>query len=102
MPPDVLAPARLGPVRLRNRVIKAATFEGATPDAMSSAAAPSEICDESAAVSRPPSTRVLRPAIFSRDVSRRGPSSVVTPSYGTISRSNRPSSMARIARRCEA
>jgi len=32
--PDVLAPARLGPVRLRNRVIKAATFEGATPDAL--------------------------------------------------------------------
>ncbi|MGW6054220.1 NADH:flavin oxidoreductase [Streptomyces sp. NPDC055189] len=32
--PDVLAPARLGPVRLRNRIIKAATFEGATPDAL--------------------------------------------------------------------
>ncbi|MDN3351577.1 NADH:flavin oxidoreductase [Actinomadura sp. DC4] len=32
--PDVLAPARLGPVSLRNRVIKAATFEGATPDAL--------------------------------------------------------------------
>ncbi|MDQ0378835.1 NADH:flavin oxidoreductase [Amycolatopsis thermophila] len=31
---DVLAPARLGPVRLRNRIIKAATFEGATPDAL--------------------------------------------------------------------
>jgi 2,4-dienoyl-CoA reductase-like NADH-dependent reductase (Old Yellow Enzyme family) len=30
-PPDVLAPAQLGPVRLRNRVIKAATFEGVTP-----------------------------------------------------------------------
>ncbi|WP_168712416.1 NADH:flavin oxidoreductase [Streptomyces sp. A1277] len=32
--PDVLAPARLGPLRLRNRVIKAATFEGATPEAL--------------------------------------------------------------------
>lgn len=27
-PPDVLSPATLGPVRLRNRVIKAATYEG--------------------------------------------------------------------------
>lgn len=32
--PDVLAPARLGPLTLRNRVVKAATFEGATPDAL--------------------------------------------------------------------
>ncbi len=31
MTPDVLAPATLGPVHLRNRVIKAATFEGKTP-----------------------------------------------------------------------
>ncbi|WP_246209942.1 NADH:flavin oxidoreductase [Nocardioides piscis] len=30
--PDVLAPATLGPVSLRNRVVKAATFEGRTPD----------------------------------------------------------------------
>ncbi len=29
--PDVFAPARLGPVELRNRVVKAATFEGRTP-----------------------------------------------------------------------
>jgi 2,4-dienoyl-CoA reductase-like NADH-dependent reductase (Old Yellow Enzyme family) len=29
--PDPFAPAQLGPVRLRNRVIKAATFEGRTP-----------------------------------------------------------------------
>ncbi len=33
-PPDVFAPAALGPVRLRNRVVKAATFEGVTPDAL--------------------------------------------------------------------
>ncbi|GCD89766.1 NADH:flavin oxidoreductase [Nocardioides sp. LS1] len=29
--PDVFAPAALGPVRLRNRTVKAATFEGRTP-----------------------------------------------------------------------
>ena len=29
--PDVFAPAVLGPVRLRNRTVKAATFEGRTP-----------------------------------------------------------------------
>ena len=31
---DVFSPARLGPVTLRNRVIKAATFEAATPNAL--------------------------------------------------------------------
>lgn len=31
---DVFAPAMLGPVRLRNRVVKAATFESRTPDAL--------------------------------------------------------------------
>ena len=30
--PDVFAPADLGPVRLRNRTVKAATFEGRTPN----------------------------------------------------------------------
>src|SRR6202008_4973008 len=33
-PPDVFSPAKLGPVTLRNRVIKAATFEARTPDAL--------------------------------------------------------------------
>ncbi|GII01446.1 NADH:flavin oxidoreductase [Planobispora takensis] len=32
--PDVFAPARLGPINLRNRLIKAATFEGRTPQAL--------------------------------------------------------------------
>ena len=32
--PDVFSPARLGPLTLRNRVIKAATFEAATPNAL--------------------------------------------------------------------
>src|SRR5215472_2104372 len=31
-PPDPFGPARLGPVELRNRIIKAATFEGMSPD----------------------------------------------------------------------
>ncbi len=33
-PPDVFGPAKLGPITLRNRVIKAATFEARTPDAL--------------------------------------------------------------------
>lgn len=33
-PPDVFSPAKLGPLTLRNRVLKAATFEGLTPDAL--------------------------------------------------------------------
>jgi 2,4-dienoyl-CoA reductase-like NADH-dependent reductase (Old Yellow Enzyme family) len=32
--PDVFTPAKLGPVTLRNRVIKAATFEASTPEAL--------------------------------------------------------------------
>jgi 2,4-dienoyl-CoA reductase-like NADH-dependent reductase (Old Yellow Enzyme family) len=32
--PDVFAPAKLGPLTLRNRIVKAATFEGVTPDAL--------------------------------------------------------------------
>ena len=32
--PDVFAATSLGPVRLRNRIVKAATFEGVTPDAL--------------------------------------------------------------------
>ena len=30
-PPDPFAPARLGPLELRNRIVKAATFEGVMP-----------------------------------------------------------------------
>src|SRR5260370_41569341 len=32
--PDVFSPAKLGPVTLRNRIIKAATFEARTVDAL--------------------------------------------------------------------
>ena len=70
----------------------------ASSEAISSAAAPSEICDAVAAVSSQPSRSGFRPAIFSSEVSRRGPSSVVTPATGVISRSNWPSSIAWTAR----
>ena len=70
----------------------------AAGEAISTAAAPSEICDAVAAVSSQPSRNGFSSAIFSSDVSRRGPSSVVTPSTGVISRSNRPSSIACTAR----
>ena len=68
---------------------------------ISSAADASEIWLDTAAVTRPSGRSSGSPAIFSRLVSRRGPSSVVTPATGTISRSNRPSSIARTARRCD-
>ena len=45
-----------------------------------------------------PSASGARPAIFSRVVPRRGVSSTAKPSTGAISASNRPSSMAAIAR----
>ena len=32
--PDVFYPVRLGPIELRNRTVKAATFEGMTPGAL--------------------------------------------------------------------
>ena len=68
--------------------------------AISSAADASEICDDTAAVSRPPSTSVRSERILSRSGSR-GPSSNVRPLSGSISRSKRPSARARSARWCD-
>src|ERR1700689_2211257 len=51
----------------------------ASSDAISTAAEPSEICEAVAAVSSQPSRRGFSSAIFSREVSRRGASSVGTP-----------------------
>ena len=44
--PDVFLPVDLGPVRLRNRTVKAATFEGRTPHG--------EVTDELIAYHRAP------------------------------------------------
>ena len=55
--------------------------------AISSADAPMEICEDTAAVMTPPSRRAFRPAIFSRVVSGRAPSSLESPAIGAISRS---------------
>ena len=77
---------------------------------ISTAAAPSVICDEFAAVITPSGLNAgLSCASFSSDVSGRMPSSRLTISVpdsvgtviGSISRSNRPSSVARAARRCD-
>ena len=78
---------------------------------MSDAAAPSVICDELPAVITPSSglNAGFSLASFSTDESGRMPSSRVIVSVpssvmigtGTISRSKRPSSVARAARRCD-
>ena len=68
--------------------------------AMSSAAEPSLIWLDTAAVSRPPSTSVGSERIFSQ-LGSRGPSSNVHSPSGTISLSNRPSARARSARSCD-
>ena len=72
----------------------------------STAAAPSEICEELPAVTEPPSLKAgFSAASASRLVSRRMPwsAAIVCPStrIGMISRSKRPSSVARAASRCE-
>ena len=66
----------------------------------SSAAAASAIELETAAVSRPRSTRVGSERILAQS-GRRGGSSALRPKAGRISRSKRPSAAARNARSCE-
>ena len=70
----------------------------ARSDMTRTALAASEIWDDTAAVSRPPSTSAGSLAICSSEVPRRGPSSAVTSPSATISRSKRPSSCAVTAR----
>ena len=69
----------------------------ARSEATSIAAAPSEICDATAAVTRPPSARVGSERIFSGFGSR-GPSSREMSPNGTIWVSKRPSARAAMAR----
>ncbi len=70
----------------------------ARSEAIRRAAEASEICEATPAVRTPSGTRVESSAIFSRLVSRRGPSSTETPANGEISRSKWPASIAAIAR----
>ena len=104
------------------KVWKRARGAGPSDDARSSlmistAAAPSEICDDVPAVTVPVSEKAgFSPASFSSEVSRRTPSSASSSpltsaapgtsgctraSSGTISLAKRPSSVARAARWCE-
>ncbi len=61
----------------------------AASEAISSAAAPSEIWLATPAVRTPPSLSGLSAASFSADVSGRGPSSCARPAAGTISSTNK-------------
>ena len=70
----------------------------APSEAISKAADASLIWLDTAAVSRPPSWRVFKDAIFSSEVSRRAVSSAAKSPYATISLAKRPSSMAPTAR----
>ena len=84
--------------------------DAAASDVTSTAAAPSQICDELPAVTFPSGRNAgLSDASASAEVSRRGVSSTATSaptcgfvtSTGTISFSKRPSSIAAIARLCD-